>query len=67
MISLMKIGMATYILVLAEHAIYIFQRPICCLRVEEVDNRDEGEVEESPDDVKFPFEVLNTDRSDLHN
>ena len=60
-------GRPLYILVLAEHAIDIFQRPICCLRVEEVDNRDEGEVEERPDDVKFPLEVLNANGSDLHN
>ena len=63
----MKNWTVTYILVFAEHAIDILQRPICCLRVEEVDNRDEGEVEECPDDVKFPLEILNADRSDLHN
>ena len=63
----MKTSRATYVLVLAEHTIDIFQRSICCFRVKEVDNRDEGEVEECPDDVEFPLKILNADRSDLHD
>lgn len=63
----MTTGRATHILVLAEHAIYILQRPVCCFRVEEIDDRDEGEVEEGPNDVEFPVESLDTNGSNLHN
>ena len=41
--------------------------PQCYLRVQEVHNGDEGQVENCPDDVKFPFEVRNSDGSDFND
>ena len=45
-------------MILAEHAIDVFEGAVCSFRVEEVDGGDEGEVEDGPDDVEFPVEAL---------
>ena len=51
--------------VFAEEAIDIFESAVGGLRVEEVDYGDEGGVEDSPDDVEFPVEGLDTDGGDF--
>jgi len=48
-------GVVPYILVFAEHAVDILEFAVRGLRVEEVDDGDEGGVEDGPDDVEFPL------------
>jgi hypothetical protein len=38
-----------------------------CFGVEEVDAGDKGEIQDSPDDVEFPVEVLDPDGGDLND
>jgi hypothetical protein len=45
----------------------MYQGPAGCFRVEEVDAGDEGEVEDSPDDVEFPVKALDADWGDFHD
>lgn len=42
----------------------IFQSPCCRLGVQEVDEWNEGEIEDDPNDVESPAETLNTNRCD---
>ena len=53
--------------VLAEEAIDIFEGTVGGLWVEEVDYGDKGGVEDCPDDVEFPLEGLNADRSNFND
>ena len=49
-----------YVFVLAEHAVDVFESAVGGLGEEEVDNGDEGGVEDGPDDVEFPVERLDS-------
>jgi hypothetical protein len=53
------------VVVLTEQTVDILESSTGCLWVEEVDDWNEGGVEDGPDDVELPLEVLNTDWSDL--
>ena len=55
----------SYILILAEHAVYILKGTVCSLGKEEVDDRDKREIEDGPNDVEFPLETLDADRGNL--
>lgn len=43
-------------MVVCEEAVHILEGAVCCFGVEEVDDGDEGEVEDCPDDVELPAE-----------
>lgn len=55
------------LIILAEKAIDILERPARRLRVEEVDDGHERRVEDGPDDVEFPLQRLDADGRDLHD
>ena len=52
-------------MVLTVEAIDVLEGSVCGLRVEEVDDGQEGEVEDDPDDVEAPAEGLDADGSDF--
>lgn len=49
-----------YVIVLAEKSVYIFECAVGCFRVEKVYNGHERGIENSPNDVEFPVERLDT-------
>ena len=53
------------VVVLAEEAVDVLERARGRLRVEEVDDGQEGEVEDGPDDVEAPAQGLDADGRDL--
>lgn len=46
--------------------VQVFERAVCSLGIEEVDGRDEGEVEDDPDNVELPAKGLDADRGYFH-
>ncbi len=46
-------GNKTYVLILAEETVHVFQSPICGFGIEEVDNGNERSVEDRPYDVEL--------------
>ena len=59
------VGLGTHILVFTEHAIDVLERAVGSLGVEQVYDGDEGEIEDGPDDVELPAEVLDAYGGDL--
>lgn len=49
------------IMILAEETVHVLEGAVRSLWVEEVDDGEEGSVEDDPDDVEFPAEGLDTD------
>ena len=58
-------GGNSHALIFAEHAVDIFETASGGLRIEEVDDRDEGGVEDRPDDVESPAQILNANGCNL--
>ena len=54
-------------MIVAKHAIDVFEGTIGGFGVEKVDNGDEGGVENCPDDVEFPLQALNANWRDFDN
>jgi hypothetical protein len=42
-----------------------FESTPCCLGVEEIDTRNEAEIEDSPNDVELPMQILDADGRNL--
>ena len=55
------------VLVVSEETVNIFEGAVRGFRVEEVDNRDKGGVEDGPDDIKLPMEGLNADGGNFND
>nr|POF15458.1 hypothetical protein CFP56_71954 [Quercus suber] len=60
-----RVTMNEDIIVFTEIRVEVLESAAGGFRVEEVDDGDEGEVEDAPDDVEFPAEVLDADLGDL--
>lgn len=57
--------MVLYVLVFAEHAVDVLEFAVRGFGVEEVDDGDEGGVEDGPDDVELPLQGLDAYWGDL--
>ena len=55
------------IFILSKVAVEVFERTVCSLWVEEIDGGDEGCVEDSPDYIKLPLEVIDTNGCNFDN
>ena len=55
------------VLVVSEETVNIFEGAIRGFGVEEVDDWDEGGVEDGPNDIEFPLEGLNADGGDFND
>ena len=55
------------VLVISEETVNIFEGAIRGFGVEKVDDRDEGGVEDGPNNIKLPLEGLNADGGDFNN
>ena len=52
-------------MILAEETVHVLEGAVGGFGVEEVDDGDEGEVEDDPDDVELPAEGLDADGGDF--
>lgn len=50
-----------------EESVNVFECPVCCFRVYEVGDGDEGEADNSPDDPELIAKVLNAGQSSLND
>ncbi len=50
-----------------EQAIDVFKWAIRCFRIEELDDRREGGIEDCPDDIELPSQLLNSNGRDLYD
>ena len=56
--ALLIMSGSTHILIFSEKTVNVFKRAICSFRIEEVDDRYESSIENSPYDVEAPVEGL---------